>query len=227
MQNAPAFTGTGPQGHRGRMRVRLLADPAALADYEILEMLLFLGIPRRDTKPQAKGLINVFGSLAATVGAAPAELSRAGMPPGVVDAFGLVQQAAAYLAATGPRDRPKLGDWLALEDYLDPRARAQRPPGYAALLLDSRNQLIAEAGWPHDLDWGSVQREVLRQALTNHAGALVMVRSEGAGRAALRADDRARHAALAEAADALSLLVHDWLVIGGGDWLSLRQAGGS
>ena len=226
MQNAPAFTGTGPQGHRGRMRTRLLANPAALADYEIVEMLLFLGIPRQDTKPQAKGLINTFGSLAETIAAPEAELWRAGMPPGVVEAFGLVREAAEHLAAVTPRERPKLGDWLALEDYLDPPARAGRPPGYAALLLDSRNQLITEGVWPHDLDWDSVQREVLRQALTNHAGALVMVRSEGAGRAALRAEDRNRHAALKEAAGALSLLVHDWLVIGGGDWLSLRQAGG-
>src|SRR5271155_2322052 len=67
------FTSTGPHGHRERMRGRLLEKgAAALADYEILEMLLFLGIARRDTKPLAKAMINRFGSLAAALGASRA-----------------------------------------------------------------------------------------------------------------------------------------------------------
>lgn len=207
------------------MRARLLANPAALADYEIVEMLLFLGIPRRDTKPQAKGLITRFGNLAATLQAPRPRLLATGLPPPVADAFALVCEAAGHLAHTRPRERPRLGDWAALEDYLDPRARARQPPGVAVLLLDSRNQLLAEHAWPHDLDWPSLQRDLLRHALTRHAGALVVVRSAGSAQAALCEEDRVRHAALKRAAGSVSILVHDWMVLGAGDWISLRQAG--
>ena len=80
----PPFSSTGPHGHRRRMRERLLnAGAASLADYEILEMLLFLGIPRRDTKPLAKALINSFGSLAGVLTASCEDLSREG---GLTDA---------------------------------------------------------------------------------------------------------------------------------------------
>ena len=56
----------GAEGHRARMRARLLtAGPESLADYELLEMVLFLALPRRDTKPIAKALLDRFGSFAA------------------------------------------------------------------------------------------------------------------------------------------------------------------
>ena len=225
MQNAPALTGTGPQGHRARMRLRLLARPASLADYEIVEMLLFLGIPRRDTKPEAKGLMLQFGSFAATLGAPPAELRRTGLPDAVVDAFRLVRDTAEHLARAGTPSRKRLGDWAALEDYLDPPRRAREPPGLTVLLLDSKNQLLEEANWPPGLDWPALQRDLLRQALARHAGAVVVVRSDGPGQPALTAADRAQHAALVKAAGLLSILVHDWMVIAGGEWVSLRKAG--
>ena len=224
MQNAPAFTGTGPHGHRSRMRTRLLANPAALADYEIIEMLLFLGIPRRDTKPQAKGLVMQFGGLAEPLGAPPAELLRTGLPEAVVDAFGLVRETTERLAHAGPAQRRRLGDWASLEDYLDPPRRAREKPGLGVLLLDSKNQLLEEASWPLDLDWPSLQRDILCQALARHAGALVVVRSAGSAPPSLRKEDRAQHAALVSAAGALSILVHDWMVIGAGEWVSLRKA---
>jgi hypothetical protein len=75
-RDAPPIESTGPQGHRGRMRTRLLSAPDALADYEVLEKLLFFGIPRRDTKPQARSLILQFSSLAAC--RPPGPMSRPG-----------------------------------------------------------------------------------------------------------------------------------------------------
>lgn len=208
------------------MRTRLLANPAALADYEILEMLLFLCVPRRDTKPQAKGLIQRFGSLSATLEAQPPMLAQAALPTAAADVFDLIVQAAAHISRMEPPERPRLGDWAALEAHLDLPLRARRPPGVLALLLDSRNHLLGECAWGHDRDWTAVQRDLLRQALAKHAAAVIMVRSVGDGAPALAGPDRDRHAALQEAAGALSILLHDWLVIGGGDWVSLRRAGG-
>ena len=208
------------------MRTRLLARPAALADYEIIEMLLFLGIPRRDTKPEAKGLINRFGSLAAALRATGDELGRAGLPPAVADAFGVVAAAAAHLSQVAPATRPRLSDWTALERYLDPAARARQPPGFAALLLDSRNQLLGERRWAAETDWAVLQKELLQHAVGQYAAALILVRSAGRDMPDILPEDRGRYAGLSRAAGNLSVLLHDLLVIGGGDWLSLRQVGG-
>jgi hypothetical protein len=129
------FTSTGPQGHRARMRARLLAEADALADYEVLEMLLFLGIPRRDTKPFAKGLIIRFGSLAAVVTASPEELESAGLNAESVTALKLVVEAADQLAAAESIDRPVLNNLDRLAAYLDPATRSQRPAHLAVLYL--------------------------------------------------------------------------------------------
>ena len=91
------FATTGPQGHRGRMRARLLAHgPDGLADYEVLETLLFLSIPRRDTKPVAKDLLSRFGDLLRTLSAPPPSLAEAGLNDDTRRVWALVQEAGLF-----------------------------------------------------------------------------------------------------------------------------------
>lgn len=217
------FQSTGPAGHRSRMRDRLLAGPAALADYEILEMLLFLGIPRRDTKPQAKGLINRFGSLAATLTAGRGPLRAAGLEQRAIEAFDLVAEAAAQLSRAESGERVMLGNWTALERYLNLPSRVHQPAAFGALLLNNRNQLLAEHRWQPDVDAATLGREMLRYALERHATAVILLRNQAEAQPVLTGADRALHARLEQAGAALSVLVHDLVVIGGGDWISLRQ----
>jgi DNA repair protein RadC len=205
------------------MRDRLLAGPAALADYEILEMLLFLGIPRRDTKPQAKGLINRFGSLAATLTAGHRTLRAAGLEQRAIEAFDLVTEAAAQLSRAENGERVMLGSWTALERYLNLPARMMQPPAFSALLLNNRNQLLAEHRWPPSVDAATLGREMLRHALERHATAVILLRNGAAALPELTPEDRALHAQLQRAGAALLVVVHDLVVIGGGDWISLRQ----
>ena len=206
------------------MRTRLLANEAALADYEILEMLLFLGIPRRDTKPLAKALINRFGGLGAALSAAIAEPDRLGLPPEAAAALALVSDSAAHLARPEQRARTTLDGWDALIAHIDPKARADDPPGLSALLLNSRNQLIAEPGWPGTPEPAVFARTMLRQALDQHASAVLLVR-HGAARPKLTAADRALYAEVSRAAAPLTVAVHDLVVTGLGKWISLRQSG--
>ncbi len=205
------------------MRGRLLAGATALADYEILEMLLFLGISRRDTKPEAKRLINRFGSLAATITAGPPALRDAGLPQQAVEALELVAEAAVQLSRAERVERVILGNWSALEQYLDVPARTQQPPGLTALLLNNRNQLLGEHRWPPDTDADELGREMLRHALERHSTAVILVRNLGAAAPMLSREDRDLHARLERTAAALSVTLHDLLVIGRGDWISLRQ----
>ena len=205
------------------MRDRLLEGPAALADYEILEMLLFLGIPRRDTKPQAKGLINRFGSLAAALTAGHRPLRDTGLERRAIEAFDLVAEAAAQLSRAECGERVMLGNWTALERYLDLPARMAQPPALGALLLNNRNQLLAEHRWPPDVDAATFGREMLHHALEQHATAVIVLRNQADAQPMLTGKDRALHTRLERAGAALSVVIHDFVVMGSGDWISLRQ----
>lgn len=189
------------------MRQRLLArGAAALADYEILEMLLFLGIERRDTKPFAKGAINRFGSFAGVLRASDdAVLGCEGMTREVPRVLALVREAAACLAEAEAKSRPVLGDLLRLGDYL---ARAPGREGLRALYVDSRNRLLA------DEMVGDGAGDVLRRALGWHAASLIVAGGEGSV---------ARLAALRAEAAKVAVGVHDWVVHDGEGWVSLAS----
>ncbi len=207
------------------MRGRLLVSEAALADYEILEMLLFLGIPRRDTKPLAKGLINRFGSLAEALEADRGALAEAGVTPLAVEAFDMVVEAAGVLARPEAIRRVVLGDWAALEKHLDVPRRCAEPPGLSVLLLNNRNQLLAEPSWEPEEDRGVLIQDMLRHALDQHATAAILVQNRAKEAPRIAAQDRDFYARMQRASAPLSVLVHDLVVIGRGDWVSLRRQG--
>ena len=219
LQNAP-FQSTGPQGHRGRMRDRLLVrGPEGLADYEVLEMLLFLGIPRGDTKPLAKSLINAFGSLGGVLAASPEELETQGaMPSEGVLPLRLVQAAADRLARADAVERPLLNSLQLVETYL--RARDAAPDTTRILFLDNRNRLLGEepAADPQILPI----RPVLRRALSLHATALLVADISDAAPAKPAAAAAHR---LAQAASLVSITLHDRLVLRRDRLDSYRAAG--
>ena len=224
--NAPVFASTGPAGHRARMRERILTRGAdGLADYEILEMLLFIGIPRGDTKPLAKALINRFGSLEEVLSASPHALrAAAGLGLRAIVPLRLVEAASERLARAEQRNRPVLGSLAALAAYLE---RADDAGGGARiLLLDNRNRLLADETSPVDLDPSPpALRAVLRRALALHATALLLIDRETAAREApTRARGRAA-AALRDAASLLSVTLHDRILAGRGELRSYRAAG--
>ena len=186
-------------------------------------MLLFLGVPRRDTKPQAKGLILRFGSLAAAITAAPDDLAAAGAPPRVADAFEVVQDALHRLARADRMNRVHLGDWASLERL--PRPGLARAA--AARLQHAGPEQPQPAAVRASLAAGREPtcEEMLRRALALHASALVVVRNAGAARPRVEASDRALCERLTRLAEIVSVHVHDLMVVGDGDWISLRQAG--
>ena len=226
----PVFASTGPRGHRQRMRERLLArGPGALADYEVLEMLLFLGIPRRDTKPLAKDAINRFGSLRDVL-LAPAERFAGVFDRDAVPALKLVVQAADRLARAEARERPALRDWDGLDAYL---ASAPAPEGAGRarmLFLNNRNQLLADemldvAAEDPAADPTALARETVRRALALHATALILVLGRTGKPGAPTKAEVALAARLKQAAGVLSIALHDVLLAGGGARTSLRRKG--
>lgn len=231
------FSSTGPVGHRQRMRTRVLAAGAAsLADYELLEMLLFPGVPRRDTKPLAKALINQFGSLAAVLEAPAAALKAAGATRGNVALLGLVPLAADRLGAPEEPARADLGSWDKLLAYCAAHLAAAAPGALHVLFLDSRNQLLADevmqkgSSLPcgEGAGAGSVQTGVaaiLQRALALHACSLITVRIAGADVQPDRQllQDGPLVQALLQAAPLLSVTMHDYVVLKGRRWRSFRH----
>ncbi len=107
------------KGHRDRLRTRFLTGGAdALADYELLELLLFMAIPRRDVKPLAKSLIKTFGSYAEVLSAEPKRLMDIdGIGESVVAALKIARESALRLSKEQVMNKPVLSSWTALLDY--------------------------------------------------------------------------------------------------------------
>ncbi|WP_259654819.1 JAB domain-containing protein [Gluconacetobacter dulcium] len=226
-QAAP-FKETGPAGHRGRMRARVLTSGAvSLADYEIVEMLLFIGVPRRDTKPLAKALLNRFGSLGALLSASPDGLREAGLSERAAAALGLPAAVAECLSRPDPLTRTPMRDWDAVLAYCDTRL-ADAPPGQLRVLfLDSINHIIADEA-VDDGGGGApelTQRHILLRALDLHATALVGIRMapNWPPPVAMIEGDAVLMQAISYHAQNLSLTVQDHVFLRRGQWLSLRQ----
>ena len=136
-------------GHRARLRQRLFEGGSkALLDHELVEYLLALAIPRRDTKAQAKALIAQFGGIGPLLSADAETLKREGLTEGVVAALKIAEATALRLLETRLEGRPVLSSWDALQDYL--RAAMAHSPveEVRVLFLNAKNMLIAnEAMW--------------------------------------------------------------------------------
>jgi len=212
--------------HRQRMRARLLtAGPESIADHELLEMVLFLALPRRDTKPIARALLARFGSFAGSI-AAPAPDLRGvdGLGDAGIAALKTVQAAALRLVRAEVRDRPVLTHWSALLDYLSAAMARDRVEQFRVLFLDNKNRLIADEVQSR----GTVNhtpvypREVVKRALELNATALILAHNHPSGDPAPSADDIAMTREIKTAAAALGLVLHDHVVVGNGVTLSFR-----
>ena len=223
------FATTGPQGHRGRMRERLLERGAdSLADYEVLEMLLFFAFKQGDTKPLAKALINRYGSFAAVLAAPQAELmGTRGLGDHSVAALKLVQAAALRMARAEVTDRPLLNSWDRLTDYLVMAMAREKVEQFRVLFLDTKNRLLAD----EVLGRGTVNhtpaypREVMKRCLDLGATAMILVHNHPSGDATPSRADKELTAEISDAARLLGVVVHDHLIVGGGEIFSFRRAG--
>jgi DNA repair protein RadC len=227
--SSEAASALGADGHRARLRQRLLtAGPDSLADHEMLEMVLFLALPRRDTKPIARMLMARFGSYAGAIAAPVADLRGIdGLGEAGAAALKLVQAAALRLARAEVLDRPVLTNWDALIRYLTAALAREPVEQVRVLFLDSRNRLVAdEAQGRGTVNHTPVYpREVVRRALELHAMGLILVHNHPSGDPAPSADDLAMTREVREAAAALRIVLHDHLIIGRGRWLSFRREG--
>ena len=216
-------------GHRDRLRRRLLRHGGEpLQDYEIVEYLLAVAIPRIDTKPLAKKLLKEFGGLERLISAEPEAIMRVkGAGEAAAAALKIVQAAANRMAATKVADGPVLGSWQALIDYLRTHMAHEPIEHVRVLYLNSRNRLIAsEEASKGSVDESAVYiREILRRALDLHATALILVHNHPSGDPSPSRQDIKLTRDLIEAARLLRIDVHDHVVVGASDHKSFKAMG--
>ena len=215
-------------GHRDRLRERFLnGGRDALADYELLELLLFMAIPRKDTKPLAKALIAEFKTFAATISAPPERLKEFGLTENVIASLKVVEAAARRLAGGAVLGRPVLSSWEALLDYCAVQIGHAQTEEFHVLFLDRKNVLIKdEAQSKGTVDHTPVYpREVLKRALELGASALILVHNHPSGDPTPSRGDIVMTREIVAAAKALKIEVHDHLVIGRGKHASFKALG--
>ncbi|MBS1002621.1 JAB domain-containing protein [Acetobacter thailandicus] len=237
------FASTGGAGHRQRMRERVMSQGAGtLQDYEVLEMLLFPGVPRRDTKPLAKTLINAFGSLSGVLSASEKELRRHGAGPAALRLLALIPVLNERLSfSDGRAERFDISNWDALITYCNVTLAGLPGGQLHALFLDSKNQIlvddIIEEGGAAGLTSSdrsaalgshaacSMAVALLRRALAYHASALITVRlaCDDISSGEQMERERMLIEELMAAAPLLSVDFHDHLVQKKNGWLSFRS----
>jgi DNA repair protein RadC len=217
-------------GHRARLRQRLFeGGPDALHDHELVEYLLALAIPRRDTKKLAKKLLREFDDdFGRLMAADAATIARVGeISESAAAALKIAEAAANRMLEVKVRDRKILGSWQALLDYLRLDMAHLAVERVRVLFLNSRNALIAnEKMWEGSVDESAVYiREIMRRALDLHATAIIVVHNHPSGDPSPSQQDIALTRDLAEAGRHLRVTLHDHIIVGAGGHSSLRAMG--
>jgi DNA repair protein RadC len=219
----------GAEGHRNRMRARLLtAGPEALADHEMLEMLLFLALPRRDTKPIARELLTRFGGFGPVVTASPAELrSVEGLGDAGIAALKLAHAAASRLLRGELAGKPLLQSWDALTGYLRATFGHEKTERFHVLFLDGRSRLIADEimGRGTTNHAPVYPREIARRALELHASTVILAHNHPSGSTDVSRDDVSMTRDVKRALQPLGLGLHDHLIVTGDTCVSMRLQG--
>ncbi len=211
-------------GHRARLRTRLnQPGGGGLQDYELIEYLLALAIPRRDTKPLAKHL-GIGGLMTAD----PEELAGIkGMGETSVAALKIAHAVAVRLVEAGVKDQPVLSDWQALIDYLRADMAHHLIERVRVLHLNSRNLLIRD----ELVSEGSVDeaalhvREVIKRAIQLGSAAIILVHNHPSGDPSPSRADIDITRKVIEAGKPMGIMVHDHIVIGTNGHASLRAMG--
>ena len=215
-------------GHRSRLRKRLLdAGPQGFHDYELIEYLLALTIPRVDTKPLAKRLLHDFGGIGPLLSAGADNLRREGITDPTIAALKIAEATALRLLEARIERQPILSSWDALGDYLHAAMAHRRVEEVRILFLNAKNVLIAnEALWKGSVDEASVHvREVIARAIALGATALIIVHNHPSGDPAPSQQDIRLTRDLVEAGRHMKVTVHDHVIVGTHGRTSMRAMG--
>lgn len=215
-------------GHRKRLKERLLRSPEGLADYELLELLLGYAIPRKDTKPLAKALLEKFGTLRKVFAAGQDDLlSVAGVGPGVIALFAAWREFFSRMHEGSVKDRQVFNHPGTVADFAMSRLGHLRSEEFWVALVDNKNRLMH---W-QCVSRGTVDqtpvypREILRLVLQHQASGVILVHNHPGGDTKPSAQDQELTQRLQRAAREMDVRVLDHLVVSDVDYYSFQAHG--
>ena len=218
-----------PEGHRKRLRDRFnQSGLAAFLDYEIVELLLTLGTPRKDCKPQAKEAIKKFRSLRGVLEAPSEELQKIkGITAYNVFVIKLMQEIAREFLKDQVLDKPYCRSSREVFDYLYHSMRDLKKEVFKVMFLDSQNHVVdIEDLFSGTLNASAVYpREIIQSAVKHHAAALIFVHNHPAGNPQPSDNDKQITQDLVFAGNIVQIKVLDHIIIGDNRYFSFADAG--
>lgn len=216
-------------GHRDRLRARFSETGGeGLADYELLELVLFRSIPRRDVKPLAKALIDRFGSLGGVCSARMEHLTAMnGLSEKSALDLKLFQAVAERMAKQAMSGRTVISSWSALLDYLRTSLQHETTEQLRVLFLDKKNRLLSdEFQAKGTVDHAPVYpREIVKKAIALDATAFILVHNHPSGDPTPSNGDIQMTQKIKEAALPFDIVVHDHIIVGRERTASFKQLG--
>jgi DNA repair protein RadC len=216
-------------GHRQRLRDKLIASKqGTLPDYEVMEILLGLALPRRDTKPLAKNLITRFGSFSKVVASSPELLKQVeGVSESVIATMRLAQEIGIRMVREQVMTQPILSSWMALLDYCRATMGHITTEQFRVLYLDKKNMVMAdELQESGTVDQVVVYpREILKRALLHDASAVLLVHNHPSGNVTPSKADIELTKIIIHTLATISITVHDHVIIGPRGHYSFKSNG--
>jgi DNA repair protein RadC len=215
-------------GHRDRLRQRFRENPGSLADYELLELVLFLAIPQRDVKPLAKTLIAKFGNLSGVINAPETELTKI---DGIKDNTALALKSIAALSHRALKSellkKPVLNSWDRLMDYCTATMAHEAREHFRILFLNKKNEMIAdEIQGSGTVDHTpAYPREIVKRALELGATALILVHNHPSGDPKPSNADIEMTRQILRAAEPFNIVIHDHVIVSKNGYSSFKSLG--
>lgn len=214
--------------HRDRLRERFLKGGVdALQDYEILELILFMALPRRDVKPLAKKLIQNFGSFNNVFHASVRDLVSFGLSETTAISIKTIEAASFHLMKQDMISQPVLNSWAKLLDYVQATMAHEQREHFRLLFLNKKNELIAD----EIQQTGTVDhtpaypREIMKRALELSSTAIILVHNHPSGDSTPSKPDIDMTQAIMAAARPLGITIHDHLVVSKKGVTSMKNKG--
>ena len=218
-------------GHRDRLRRRfLLGGGRDMPDYELLELLLTIAIPRRDVKPLAKELIRKFGSFAEVVNAPLEELMLVkGVKENTAAVLRIVRECSVRSSWQSLKgmDAPVISDFDAMVDYCRSAMAYQTVEEFRIIFLNSKLYVIGEEIQQRGtVDQVAIHpREVIKSAMMHGASAMILVHNHPSGIVTPSKADIEITKRIKEAAEAVSIRLFDHLIISKSSVYSFHNQG--
>lgn len=213
-------------GHRQRLRQRIIVSAENLADYELLEMILFCVIPRKDVKPLAKELLTQFGSLANLINTDKEKLLNIkGTNDNLYVNFVIMRELTNRMLKQKVINQNVISSWNVLIDYLKATMGSMKTEQFRILFLNKKNVLIADEVLSQGtIDQATIyQREIIKRALFNEAGAIILVHNHPSGVSKPSNTDIELTHKIVETCANMSISVHDHVIITANEYFSFKS----